>query len=258
VDAKDEFGFAPDTIPPLQAYIEKNLESTRRALKGGVKIGMGSDAVYSMFGQNTRELGWFVKAGMTPAQALASATTIPAALLGREKDLGAVAPGYFADIVAIDGDPLADINNLVNRVVWVMKGGSVVVDASEKAIRETVERFLLHLGDHQFDAVATDLAPKAVVVVTRQRDGAWTNSYQTGEEWVAALKKNPSPVTFREPLTNVTVTIDSNQLAYVRADFKIVRDGQAQSQGVDQFTLVREPSGWKIAVVAYTSLPIAR
>ena len=82
VDAKDEFGFAPDTIPPLQAYIEKNLESTRRAFKAGVKLGMGSDAVYSMFGQNTRELGWFVKAGMTPAQALATATTIPAALLG--------------------------------------------------------------------------------------------------------------------------------------------------------------------------------
>ena len=95
VDAKDEFGFAPDTIPPLQAYIEKNLESTRRAFKAGVKIGMGSDAVYTMFGQNTRELGWFVKAGMTPAQALATATTIPAALLGHDKDLGAIAPGLL-------------------------------------------------------------------------------------------------------------------------------------------------------------------
>ena len=85
VDAKDEFGFAPETIPPLQAYIEKNLESTRRAFKAGVKIGMGSDAVYTMFGQNTRELAWFVKAGMTPAQALATATTIPAALLGTQQ-----------------------------------------------------------------------------------------------------------------------------------------------------------------------------
>jgi imidazolonepropionase-like amidohydrolase len=130
VDAKDEYGFAPDTIPPLQAYIEKNLESTRRAFRAGVKIGMGSDAVYTMFGQNTRELGWFVKAGMTPAQALASATTIPAALLGHDKDLGAIAPGYFADIVAVEGDPLADINVVINRVRWVMKGGSVVVDGT--------------------------------------------------------------------------------------------------------------------------------
>ncbi|HEX7797922.1 MAG TPA: amidohydrolase family protein [Vicinamibacterales bacterium] len=130
VDAKDEFGFAPDTIPPLQAYIEKNLESTRRAFRAGVKIGMGSDAVYTMFGQNTRELAWFIKAGMTPAQALAAATTIPAALLGHSNDLGAIAPGYFADIVAVEGDPLADINVVINQVRWVMKGGTVVVDST--------------------------------------------------------------------------------------------------------------------------------
>jgi imidazolonepropionase-like amidohydrolase len=264
VEAKDEFGFAADTIPPLQAYIEKNLESTRRAFKAGVKIGMGSDAVYSMFGQNTRELGWFVKAGMTPAQALASATTIPAALLGHERDLGAIAPGYFADIVAVEGDPLADVNVLITGVRWVMKGGAVVVDrtpsaatgATAGAIRATVEAFLLHLGDHRFDAVAGDLAPKALIVISRQRDGQWTNSFQTGDEWLAALKRNPSPVTFREPITNVTVTIDSDRLAHVRADFQVMREGVAQSSGVDQFTLAREPSGWKIAVVAYTSMPV--
>lgn len=128
VEAKDEYGFPTDAIPPLQAYIEKNLESTRRAFKAGVKIAMGSDAVYSMFGQNTRELGWFIKAGMTPAQALASATTIPAALLGHAKDLGAIAPGYFADIVAVDGDPTKNIDVVIRNVKWVMKGGTVVVD----------------------------------------------------------------------------------------------------------------------------------
>src|SRR5262249_28478597 len=70
VEARDEFGFADDTIPPLKAYIEKNLEAARKAFRGGVKLGMGSDAVYTMFGQNTRELAWFVRAGMTPWQAL--------------------------------------------------------------------------------------------------------------------------------------------------------------------------------------------
>jgi len=129
VDARDEYGFAPDTIPPLEDYIKKNLDAVRRAVKAGVKIGMGSDAVYSMFGQNTRELAWFVKAGMTPAQALATATTTAAALLGHEADLGAIAPGYYADLVAVDGDPLADIGVVIDKVVWVMKGGQVVVGA---------------------------------------------------------------------------------------------------------------------------------
>jgi imidazolonepropionase-like amidohydrolase len=255
VDAKDEYGFAPETIPPLQAYIEKNLESTRRAFKAGVKLAMGSDAVYTMFGQNTRELAWFVKAGMTPAQALATATTIPAALLGHEKDLGAIAPGYYADLVAVDGDPLADINVAIDKVRWVMKGGTVVVD-NDKAVQDVVEAFLLHLGDHDWDKVAADLAPTSIVVITRDRNGEWSNSYQTGEEWLATLRRNPSPTTFREPITNVKVTIDSDRLAYVRADFQVVRDGSAQSHGVDQFTLTREGGRWKLAAIAYTSMAV--
>ena len=135
IEARDEFGFTDDTIPPLRAYIEKNLESTKKAFRAGVKLGMGSDAVYTMFGQNTRELAWFVQAGMTPAQALATATTIPAALLGHDKDLGDIGPGFFADLVAVDGDPLADINVVISKVRWVMKGGAVVVNKDADAGR---------------------------------------------------------------------------------------------------------------------------
>jgi hypothetical protein len=128
--------------------------------------------------------------------------------------------------------------------------------ADNKAVRDAVESFLLHLGGREFDKVAADLAPKALVIVARLRDGEWANSFQTGDEWVAALKRNPNPTTFREPLTNVAVTIDSDRLAYLRADFQIVRDGKAQSHGVDHFTLVREGGQWKLAVLAYTSLPL--
>jgi imidazolonepropionase-like amidohydrolase len=127
VDAKDEYGFKPDAIGPLNDYIAKNLESTRRAAKAGVKLGMGSDAVYSMFGQNTRELEWFVKAGLTPAQALATATTTAADLLGKADTLGRLAPGYTADLVAIEGRPLDDIRDVINGVRWVMKDGAVVM-----------------------------------------------------------------------------------------------------------------------------------
>jgi ketosteroid isomerase-like protein len=126
--------------------------------------------------------------------------------------------------------------------------------ADQKAIQDAVEAFLLHLGDGDFDKVAADLAPKAIVVITRQRDGKWVNTYQTGDEWLAALKRNTNFSKFREPITNATVTIDSDALAYLRADFQVVRDGKALSHGVDQFTLVREDGRWKIAAVAYTSI----
>ena len=127
IDARDEFAFAPGVEGPLKDYIERNLESVRRAVKAGVKIGMGSDAVYTMFGQNTRELEWLVKAGMTPAQALATATTTAAELLGMSDRLGRVAPGYLADLVAVDGDPTTNIPALFTGVRWVMKDGRVVV-----------------------------------------------------------------------------------------------------------------------------------
>src|SRR5206468_7061485 len=125
--------------------------------------------------------------------------------------------------------------------------------SDKKAVQDAVEKFLLDLGDHRWDAVAADLAPKALIVVARQRDGQWSNTFQTGDEWLAALRRNPSPTTFREPISNIVATIDSDGLAYVRADFQVMRDGRAQSKGVDQFTLVREGGAWKLAVIAYTS-----
>ncbi|HVH61928.1 MAG TPA: amidohydrolase family protein [Candidatus Sulfotelmatobacter sp.] len=131
IDNGAKIGYAPGYKEKLQAFIPRNLETARKAFKAGVKFAMGSDAIYTMFGQNTRELGWFVKAGMTPEQALRTATTNAAELLGKEKELGAAAPGYFADLVAVEGDPLADISVVLNNVRWVMKSGEVVMDQTK-------------------------------------------------------------------------------------------------------------------------------
>ena len=128
---RDQFGYGPEVAERLKDYVARNLETARRAVKAGVRFAMGSDAVFTMFGQNTRELGWFVKAGMTPEKALAAATTNGAALLGMETSLGAVWPGYYADIVAVEGNPLADIDVVINKVRWVMKGGVVVIDKTK-------------------------------------------------------------------------------------------------------------------------------
>ena len=128
LDNWQKIGYANGFQEKTKAFIERNLETARKAFKAGVKFAMGSDAIYTMFGENTRELGWFVKAGMTPEQALQTATVNAAALLGKEKELGAVAPGYVGDLVAVECDPLADINVALNNFKWVMKDGAVVVD----------------------------------------------------------------------------------------------------------------------------------
>lgn len=130
---QDEYGYDQAVVDRLDNYITRNLETLRRCVRAGVKVVMGSDAVFTGFGENTRELEWFVKAGLTPSQALATATGNGAALLGKEKELGAVAPGYYADMVAVEGDPLADVAVIIHSVRWVMKGGRVVVDKSESA-----------------------------------------------------------------------------------------------------------------------------
>jgi imidazolonepropionase-like amidohydrolase len=131
LDNWQKIGYANGFQEKTKAFIERNLETARKAHKAGVKFAMGSDAIYTMFGENTRELGWFVKAGMTPEQALRTATTNAAELLGKEKELGAVAPGYFGDLVAVEGDPLADIDVAINNVRWVMKAGAVVTDKTK-------------------------------------------------------------------------------------------------------------------------------
>jgi len=128
LDNWQKIGYADGFQEKTKAFIERNLETARKAHKAGVKFAMGSDAIYTMFGENTRELGWFVKAGMTPEQALHTATTNAAELLGHPNELGAVAPGYFADLVAVEGDPLSNIDVAIKDVRWVMKSGQVVVD----------------------------------------------------------------------------------------------------------------------------------
>jgi len=135
VENGEVYHFPGDYRHNLSDFITRNTETAKRALKAGATIVMGSDAVYTGWGLNTRELERFVALGMTPEQALQTATKNPAAMLGLEKSLGAVAPGYYADIVAVDGDPLANITAVTKNVRWVMKGGQVVVDRTKAASR---------------------------------------------------------------------------------------------------------------------------
>jgi imidazolonepropionase-like amidohydrolase len=100
-------------------------ETFRRALNAGVKIAFGTDVGGFDWGINpAREFPYMVKYGMTPAQAIRAATSSAAELLGMQNDVGSVAPGKYADIVAVKGDPLADVG-VLQQVDFVMKGGEV-------------------------------------------------------------------------------------------------------------------------------------
>jgi len=100
-------------------------ETFRRALNGGVKIAFGTDAGGFDWAINpAKEFPYMVKYGMTPAQAIRSATTMAAELLGMQNEVGSIAPGKYADIVAVKGDPLADVD-VLEHIDFVMKGGEV-------------------------------------------------------------------------------------------------------------------------------------
>ena len=96
----------------------------RRAYAAGVKIAFGTDSGVSTHGENAREFGYMVEAGMPPIEAILSATRAAADLLGASDHIGSIQPGRFADVIAVAGDPVADIAEL-RRVTFVMKGGIV-------------------------------------------------------------------------------------------------------------------------------------
>ena len=106
-------------------------DTFRRALAAGVKIAFGTDVGGFDWGINpAKEFPIMVKYGMTPAQAIRAATVNAAELLGIEHDAGTIAPGKYADVVALKGDPLADIE-LLQKIDFVMKGGEVFRPAEQ-------------------------------------------------------------------------------------------------------------------------------
>jgi imidazolonepropionase-like amidohydrolase len=112
-------------VRPKAAAIGPQLQATfARAHKAGVKIAFGTDAGVFPHGENAKEFGYMVEAGMSPIDAIRAATIHAAVLLDQPARLGMVAPGFAADIVAVDGDPLRDVK-LLEQVKFVMKDGVV-------------------------------------------------------------------------------------------------------------------------------------
>jgi imidazolonepropionase-like amidohydrolase len=120
-------GYFPEVVRPKAALIGAQIRATAaKAVKAGVQIAFGTDSGVGPHGENGKEFGYLVEAGMTPMQAIQAATSKAARVLRAEKDLGSLEKGKLADLVAWRRDPLADVSVLATLPDVVMKGGAVV------------------------------------------------------------------------------------------------------------------------------------
>ena len=125
LDLRDKFNFPAASLASLEKAIEPSADVLQRARKAKVKVVFGTDAVAGAHGRNAEEFIYRVRdAGESPANALASATSVAAESLKLGDTLGTVAPGFQADLIATDGNPLEDIT-AVRRIVFVMRGGKI-------------------------------------------------------------------------------------------------------------------------------------
>jgi len=123
-----EFGLPKENVEKEKAIGRLQRENFERAVRAGAKMAFGTDAGVYPHGDNAKQFFYMVKFGMTPAQAIRAATSNAADLIGRSKDVGALEAGKYADLIAVNSDPLQDVRALEN-VGFVMKGGVVYKDA---------------------------------------------------------------------------------------------------------------------------------
>lgn len=124
LEAYAKMGYPENIIAKEKLVGRTQRENFQKAVRAGCKIAYGTDAGVYPHGWNGKQMVHMVRWGMTPMQAVQSATVNAADLLGQKDKIGQLAPGFFADLIAIKGDPLAD-QTLFEKVAFVMKGGEI-------------------------------------------------------------------------------------------------------------------------------------
>ncbi|HKG56620.1 MAG TPA: amidohydrolase family protein [Candidatus Limnocylindrales bacterium] len=123
-------GWPAETMRKLDESMVGAEGVVRSAVAAGVRIAFGTDSGVYPHGLNGRQFAWYTRCGMSPLDAIRTATTTAAQVMGWADRVGSLAVGRFADVVAVAGDPLADVTEL-ERPVVVLKGGRVVLDRRE-------------------------------------------------------------------------------------------------------------------------------
>jgi imidazolonepropionase-like amidohydrolase len=129
IENVNALGLTPNMIEKAKTVLPIAQQNLSHAFKSGVKVALGTDAAVYPHGLNGHEFGKMVDMGLPPLEAIQAGTVDAADLLGWSDRVGTLEPGKFADIVAVDGDPVANVH-LLENVSFVMKGGAVVKDAS--------------------------------------------------------------------------------------------------------------------------------
>jgi imidazolonepropionase-like amidohydrolase len=118
-------GYSDEVLHKTEMTNDAQRENFSKAVKAGVKIAFGTDSGIYPHGMNAKNLAFHVRFGQTPMEAIRSATVVSAELMGWEDRVGSLRPGRFADLIAVDDDPLDDIT-VLEDIPFVMKGGEVV------------------------------------------------------------------------------------------------------------------------------------
>jgi imidazolonepropionase-like amidohydrolase len=118
-------GYSDEVLRKTEQTNDAQRENFAKAVKAGVRIAFGTDSGIYPHGMNAKNLAFHVRFGQTPIEAIRSATIVSAQLLGWDDRVGSLEPGRYADLIAVDGDPLEDVT-VLEDVPFVMKGGEVL------------------------------------------------------------------------------------------------------------------------------------
>jgi imidazolonepropionase-like amidohydrolase len=118
-------GYSDEVMRKTELTNDAQRENFAKAVKAGIRIAFGTDSGIYPHGWNARNLAFHVRFGQTPVEAIRSATITSAELMGWEDRVGSLQPGRYADLIAVDGDPLDDVT-VLEHVPFVMKGGAVI------------------------------------------------------------------------------------------------------------------------------------
>jgi imidazolonepropionase-like amidohydrolase len=127
-------GWSAEILRKNDETTEAQRQGFRKAVAAGVRIAFGTDAGVYPHGDNAKQLPYMVRWGMTPMQAIQSATIVAARLIGWDDRLGSIAPGKYADLIAVDGDGMANLESF-SKVTFVMKDGVVYKHAGQAVAR---------------------------------------------------------------------------------------------------------------------------